>query len=77
MDAMALRAWQRRLRLSNREAAQKLGLSASGYMKQRSGAVPVGAQTAIICDYALAWETWGPDIADAALRLTRKVLHAR
>jgi hypothetical protein len=71
MDAAGLRAWQRRMRFTDAAAAEAVGLSVSGYSKQRRGVSPVGRQTALLCDYVEALgRDWLP-IAAAATHLAR------
>lgn len=77
MDAAELRAWQKRLRYSNRQAADRVGLSVWAYCRQCTGAAPVGRQTALLCDYIMAFELCGVELAETAIAFARKLRQAR
>jgi hypothetical protein len=77
METGELQAWQLRCRFADRQAAEAVGLSLSGYRKQKRGAHPVSRQTELLTEHVeLVTPVW-LDIAAAAMKIARRVIPAR
>jgi hypothetical protein len=64
MDAQDLADWRRRLGLTQKQAAEVLGITLRGYQKREAGATPIDREAELACrDLAE-----NPDVAEAAKR---------